>query len=239
MIKRIKKAIKSIIEEPERKEEATELPAVGSEVEEAEGPGKKAPKMEMLFLDPAALGGPEKPEPDLRVMGLFSEVEQEKIAELVHALLYMNEMNKLTEKKKDRKPIDFYLCTYGGSADDMFALYDVINIVKKDTEVHTIGVGKVMSAGVLLLASGTKGKRKIGRNCRVMIHNVAGGSFGILPNMTNELEAIERIQEAYVDALVENSKLTKKKLTKMLNEKVNIYLDAEEAVKLGIADIVI
>jgi ATP-dependent protease ClpP protease subunit len=68
---------------------------------------------------------------------------------------------------------------------------------------------------------------------------VAGGSFGILPNMANELEAIERIQEAYIDALVENSKLTKKKLTKMLSEKVNIYLDAEEAVKLGIADIII
>jgi ATP-dependent Clp protease protease subunit len=206
MIKRIKKAIKSIIDESEKKEE----PKPKEEGETAE---KKAPKMEMLFLDPAALGGAEKPEPDLRVMGLFSEVEQEKI--------------------------DFYLCTYGGSADDMFALYDVINIVKQDTEVHTIGVGKVMSAGVLLLASGTKGKRKIGRNCRVMIHNVAGGSFGILPNMANELEAIERIQEAYIDALVENSKLTKKKLTKMLSEKVNIYLDAEEAVKLGIADIII
>ena len=41
------------------------------------------------------------------------------------------------------------------------------------------------------------------------------------------------------DALVENSKLTKKRLTKMLNQKVNIYLDAEEAVKLGIADIII
>jgi len=151
----------------------------------------------------------------------------------------MNELNKLEEKEENRKSIDFYLCTYGGSADDMFALYDVLNIVKETTEVHTIGVGKVMSAGVLLLAAGTKGKRKIGRNCRVMIHNVAGGSFGILPNMANELEAIEKIQEAYIDALVDNSKLTKKKLTKMLNEKVNIYLDAEEAVKLGIADIII
>ena len=232
MIRRIKKAIKSIIAEPEKQEEAKPN-------EEADGAEKKAPKMEMLFLDPGALGGAEKPEPDLRVRGLFSEVEQEKIAELVHALLYMNEMNKLTEKDEDKKSIDFYLCTYGGSADDMFALYDVLNIVKEDTEVHTIGVGKVMSAGVLLLAAGTKGKRKIGRNCRVMIHNVAGGSFGILPNMTNELEAIERIQEAYIDALVENSKLTKKRLTKMLNQKVNIYLDAEEAVKLGIADIII
>ena len=99
MIRRIKKAIKSIIDEPEKKEEPK--PKEESEAPSKEGEtAKKAPKMEMLFLDPAALGGAEKPEPDLRVMGLFSEVEQEKIAELVHALLYMNEMNKLTEKKK-------------------------------------------------------------------------------------------------------------------------------------------
>jgi ATP-dependent protease ClpP protease subunit len=39
--------------------------------------------------------------------------------------------------------------------------------------------------------------------------------------------------------LVKNTKLTKKKLTKMLNEKVNVYLSAEEAVELGIADIII
>ena len=82
MIRRIKKAIKSIIAEPEKQEEAKPN-------EEADGAEKKAPKMEMLFLDPGALGGAEKPEPDLRVMGLFSEVEQEKIAELVHALLYI------------------------------------------------------------------------------------------------------------------------------------------------------
>lgn len=231
MIRRIKKAIKSIVSETEQAGE--------TEKQEAATAEKKPAKMEMLFLDPAALGAAEKPEPDLRVLGIFSEVEQEKIAELVHALLYLNELNKLAEKEEDKKPIDFYVCTYGGSADDMFALYDVLTVIKQDTDVHTIGVGKVMSAGVLLLAAGTKGKRKIGRNCRVMIHNVAGGSFGILPNMANELEAIERIQEAYIDALVENSKLTKKKLTKMLNEKVNIYLDAEEAVKLGIADIII
>lgn len=239
MIRRLKKAIKEIIEE------VSEAPTPQSQESASKQEGdtvepQKTGKPELLILDPAMLGGvEEKPEPDLRVMGLFSEVEQEKIAELVHGLLYMNELNKLEEKEENRKSIDFYLCTYGGSADDMFALYDVLNIVKETTEVHTIGVGKVMSAGVLLLAAGTKGKRKIGRNCRVMIHNVAGGSFGILPNMTNELEAIERIQEAYIDALVENSKLTKKKLTKMLNEKVNIYLDAEEAVKLGIADIII
>ena len=99
--------------------------------------------------------GPQ-PAPELSVIGLFSDVAEDKIAELVHALLYLNELNKTREEKK---PNDFYLSTYGGSADDMFALYDVMRQIMKDTEIHTIGMGKVMSAGVLLLASGTKGKR--------------------------------------------------------------------------------
>ena len=175
-------------------------------------------------------------EPDLRVIGLYSSVEDEKIAELTQALLYLNETNRLLPEGKEKKPVEFYINTYGGSADDMFAMYDVMQQVMEETEIHTIGVGKVMSAGTLLLAAGTKGKRKIGRNCRVMIHNVAAGNFGNLPNLANELEAIQRLQEDYISAMVENTKFTRKKLEKLLNEKVNIYLDADEAVKYGLAD---
>ena len=175
-------------------------------------------------------------EPDLRVIGLYSSVEEEKIAELTQALLYLNEMNRLLPEGKEKKPVEFYINTYGGSADDMFAMYDVMQQVMEETEIHTIGVGKVMSAGTLLLAAGTKGKRKIGKNCRVMIHNVAAGNFGNLPNLANELEAIQRLQEDYISAMVENTKFTRKKLEKLLNEKVNIYLDAEEAVRYGLAD---
>ena len=204
-------------------------------IKEAAG-ASKSKEDKIVLIDADALGG--APEPDMRTIGLFSDVSDEKVAELIQAILYLNETNK-TQKEDKKKPIDFYICTYGGSADDMFALYDIINMVKPDTEIHTIGIGKVMSAGVLLLASGTQGKRKIGRHCRVMIHNVSAGNHGSLPNLTNELEAIQTLQDDYVGALVKNTKLTKKKLTKMLNEKVNVYLSAEEAVELGIADIII
>ena len=176
---------------------------------------------------------------DLRIIGLFSDVEQEKTAELAQTLIYLNELNKVEKDENNKKPIDFYISTYGGSADDMFALYDLMNIVKEDTDIKTIGLGKVMSAGVLLLAAGTKGQRRIGKNCRVMIHNVIAGNHGSLPNLTNELEAIQQLQDDYTSALVDNTKLTKKKLSKILNEKVNVYLSAEEAVQYGIADIII
>ena len=185
------------------------------------------------------MNGEAPPEPDLRVVGLFSEVVDEKITEIIHGLLYMNEMNKLEEDPKNRRDIEFYLSTYGGSADDMFALYDMMKIVEEDTDIVTIGMGKVMSAGVLILAAGTKGKRKIGRNCRVMIHSVIAGNHGSLPNLINEMEAIQDLQELYIERLVEETKMTRKQMKKLLEQKVNIYLSAEEAVKHGIADIIV
>lgn len=253
MIRKIKDAVKTIIAEV--KEEMESLSESCEEVEheqedketsevEAPQPAKKKKakqqKQELLIIDPSALLGEQKPQPeiDLSVVGLFSDVDEEKVAELVHGLLVLNEMNK-QKPEEERKPIDFYVCTHGGSVYDMFALYDIMAMVKEHTAISTIGVGKVMSAGTLILAAGTKGQRKIGRNCRVMLHNVGGGGFGILPSMVNQIEEMTSLQEQYIRCLSENSKLSKKKLIKMLNQKMDIYLSAEEAVEYGIADIIV
>jgi len=194
----------------------------------------------IVVLDPTALGGSKPPpEPDLRTVGIFGDVDEEKVTETAHSFLYMNEMNKLTEKEEDRRPIEFYISTYGGNADDMFALYDIMRQIREETEIHTIGMGKVMSAGVLLLAGGTKGKRKIGKNCRVMIHSVIAGNHGNIHNLVNEMEAIQALQEMYVNSLVEETNMTETRMKKMLERKVNVYLSAEEAVELGIADEII
>ena len=192
-------------------------------------------EQKIILMD--ASGGSR--EPELRVVGLFSEIVDEKIAEIIHAMLFMNEMNKAEEDEKKRKDIEFYLSTYGGSADDMFALYDMMKIIENDTDISVIGMGKVMSAGVLILAGGTKGKRKIGRNCRVMLHSVIAGNQGPLHNLINEMEAIQDLQEMYIERLVEETKMTKKQLKKLLEQKVNIYLSAEQAVEYGIADEII
>ena len=209
--------------------------------EVVEEPPETEEKSKIVLIDPSSLladSAQTPAEPDLRILGLFADVAEEKVGELVQGLLYLDEVSKLS-KEEEKKPLKFYISTYGGSADDMFALYDVMRIVRESTEIHTVGLGKVMSAGVLLLASGTKGKRMIGRNCRVMIHSVIGGNHGSLHNMMNEMEAIEELQDMYCDCLVAETKLTRGKLKKMLERKVNVYLSAEEAVELGIADIII
>ncbi len=201
-------------------------------------PGAKVISEEELLEELLGGIGPP-PEPDMATICLFTDVAEEKVAELAHALLYLNELNKLDKTGEKQKPVEFYISTYGGNSDDMFALYDIMRQVRETTEIHTVGMGKVMSAGVLILAAGTKGQRKIGKYCRVMIHSVIGGSHGSLPNLANEMEAIQQIQKDYINALVEETTMTKEKLKELLEKKVNVYLSAEEAVELGIADIII
>jgi len=93
-----------------------------------------------------------------------------------------------------------------------------------------------MSAGVVLLAAGTKGERSIGKNCRVMVHSVIGGHVGPMHQLDNEMEEIRNIQDQYISVLAEETKMTKRYLRNLLKKKVNIYLSATEAVELGIAD---
>tara|TARA_Y100000034_G_scaffold86775_1_gene104028 strand:- start:977 stop:1609 length:633 start_codon:yes stop_codon:yes gene_type:complete len=175
---------------------------------------------------------------DLRTMMLYGEVEEEKIQELIVALIMLTEgaESKAFNEDGSLKPIKFFISTYGGGADDMFALYDVMNVAKRACDIATIGIGKVMSAGVLLLASGTKGKRLISKHCRIMIHSVSAGAGGEIHNLENEMKAIKNLQDDYINALVMETTLTKRQLTKILDRKVNVYLTAEEAIEYGIAD---
>ena len=191
----------------------------------------------------AMLAPPEEDMPSTFM--LYGDVTEDRAADIVSALLLLGD-KKRVEKAKKKLPegeelddIQFYISTYGGSADDMMSIYDMMRITKLNRDIETIGMGKIMSAGTLLLASGTRGKRKIMKNCRVMIHAVSAGSMGTIHNLQNEMEEIQNIQEMYIEALCAETLLTKRQLKKMLDQKVNVYLTAEEAVEYGLADEVI
>lgn len=179
-------------------------------------------------------------EQELRTIGLFGDVEEEKIAEIIGAFLLLRESGVTVETDEpNNKLIEFIVSTSGGAAHDMFALYDVMRLVRDKCIIQTVAIGKVMSAGVLLMASGTRGYRKIGKNCRVMVHGVTGGHIGTIHNLENEMDEIRWLQERYIDALVAETDMTKRFLKKLIERKVNVYLTAEEAVEYGMADEVI
>ena len=179
-------------------------------------------------------GGAEETGPESRSIMFVGEVNEEKSADLISALLVLAQTKDEDAERAD--DIKLYISTYGGSADEMFGIYDVINFCKQFCDVETIGLGKVMSAGTLLLAAGTKGKRRLGKHCRVMIHAVNGGQVGDLHNLQNELEQTVSLQDSYIQALSHETNMTKRQIQTLINRKVNVYLSAEEAIEKGLAD---
>ena len=192
---------------------------------------------------------PDDAEDEMRTIGIVGDIDEEKCAEMLYSLIILQKSAKVIVPKDPDdldagvtqivRPIEFIISTCGGSADEMFALYDMMRNVQGDCDIITRGLGKVMSAGVLLLAAGTKGKREIGKYCRVMIHSVIAGNAGSFHNLENEMEEVRNTQEQYIKALVSETGMTTRQLKKMLERKVNIYLTSQEAVELGIADIII
>jgi len=186
------------------------------------------------------------PEPKLRTVGIMGEINEEGGAEIVFGLLSLQNSavhfepvdieDEDSEVKEVIMPIDMVISTPGGNADDMFAIYDTMRSIREEVPIRTRGIGKVMSAGVVLLAAGTKGERSIGKNCRVMLHSVIGGHVGPMHQLDNEMQEIRNIQDQYISVLAEETKMTKRYLQSLLKKKVNIYLSATEAVELGIAD---
>jgi len=231
----IKKLIKFGKKDKKDKKEPKEPEAPQEDQQEKEE--EKSP------IDVKALLSGMADEMESRTMLLQGNVDEEKAGEIISGFLALADLKPprqdLQEGEMPYDPITMYISTYGGSADEMFAIFDIMNHCKKSCHIETVGIGKVMSAGTLILAAGTKGKRKISKNCRVMLHQVSAGTFGPLFNMTTEIDAIQSLQEQYINAMVSCTNLSKRKLKSLLNERVNVYLTAEEAIEYGLADIII
>ena len=181
-------------------------------------------------------------EVSIRKVMLYGDITEETSLELIGSLFSIKEFDRVMDPESGEylyEPFEMYISTYGGSASDMFGIYDVIRQIRKDCTISTVGIGKVYSAGTLLLAAGTKGERKIGKNCKVMIHDIVSGHSGSLYDLKNELKEINMIQRQYISAMAEETNMSEKQIKNLIKKKINVYLTAEQAVEMGIADEVI
>ena len=187
--------------------------------------------------------------PKLRVTGIYGDINEERCSETLYSMLLLQKSGVKLEPADPEdpeselievsEPFDFFISSHGGSAVEMFSLYDVMRQIRETMPIHTFGLGKVMSAGTLLLAAGTKGERRIGKYCRVMIHGVISGQHGHLADIENEFDEAKMTQKMYIQALAEETNMTERYIRNLIKKKSNVYLSAQEAVDLGIADIVI
>ena len=160
-----------------------------------------------------------------RKVFLWGQVDDDSAKHVIDRLLYLDSLDS-------GKEITFIINSPGGYVTSGFAIYDVIKSLK--SPVSTVCMGLAASMGSILLSAGTKGKRKIYPQAKVMIHQPSGGARGQSSDI--EIQAIEILKTKEVGAkiLAENCGQTVEKIMKDFNR--DYWMDAEESVAYGIVD---
>ena len=139
------------------------------------------------------------------------------------------------EAEDPKQDIIFYINSPGGSVYDGLAIYDTMQFVKCD--VQTIGIGLQASMGAFLLSSGTKGKRFVLPNSKVLIHQPSSGMEGVVTDMEITLKEVLNLKKRLNEILAKN---TGQKLDKIeADVERDFWMSAEEAKAYGIVDKVI
>ena len=137
------------------------------------------------------------------------------------------------EVENPEKDISLYINTPGGSITAGFAIYDTMQYVKPD--VTTLCVGQAASFGAVLLAGGTKGKRSVLPNSRVLIHQPWVQSLGgQQSDIDIQARDLHRMRDRLDEVLAEHTGHSKEEVHQ--DTERDRILTAEEAVEYGLAD---
>jgi len=163
-----------------------------------------------------------------RVIFLVGPVDDYVANVVVAQLLFL-------EAENPEKDISLYINSPGGVVTAGMAIYDTMRFIKPD--VSTICVGQACSMGSFLLAAGTKGKRYILPNSRVMIHQPSGGAQGQATDIAIQAKEILYLRERLNAELAQNTGQTIEKIAQDVER--DYFMSAEEAKAYGVVDSVL
>lgn len=163
-----------------------------------------------------------------RIIFITGEITQELANSVIAQMLYFEAL----DPKKD---ITIYLNTHGGDTEAMNAIIDIYSFVSPDISV--VNLSCAYSAGSLLLACGTKGKRYMLPSAKVMIHQPS--LFSTKSNWTcKELEEIVNqvvmMRKNYANTMKEHTSITQEQIDEFMQK--DTFLNANECIELNIVD---
>lgn len=136
------------------------------------------------------------------------------------------------ESVDDTRDINVYINSPGGEAYAGRSMYDTMKYVKN--EITTINVGLAASAGAMILAGGTKGKRWALPGSYTMIHQVSGGAEGQETDLRITAQHMLNLREQYAKILSEESG---QDFEKVMNDiERDNWLNARQTLEYGLID---
>ena len=160
---------------------------------------------------------------DHRILYLRGAIE-DTVADTLAAQL----MSLDAESEKD---VTLYINSPGGLVSGMFAVYDVMMLMR--SKVNTICIGMAASAAAFLLATGT-GIRAATPNSRIMFHQPLGGARGQAVDIQIQAKQIVFLRERLYQILAERMNKDVDVISRDADR--DFWLSAEEAVEYGAID---
>lgn len=120
----------------------------------------------------------------------------------------------------------------GGSITAGNAILDAMSTCKCD--ICTVVMGEAASISAVLASSGTKGKRYIGANSDMMIHQALGGVNGQATDILRTADHIKSVNKKIHMLIAKNTGKSYPQVCKDCDR--DYYLDSQEAIEYGLAD---
>ena len=134
--------------------------------------------------------------------------------------------------EKRNQDIHIYINSPGGYVHSGLAIFDTMRFVACDVKTYCIGMSASMAA--VLLSAGTKGKRYVLPNARVMLHQPAGGMEGAASDIMIHAEEMLKTKKRLNDILVETTGQPLETIERDIDR--DFFMSAQEACAYGIVD---
>lgn len=175
---------------------------------------------------------------DERLFYLSDYINNESVGKLNYWLLKTlkdDDNKELREKNFKRKPIKFYINSYGGDVHDMWGLIDIM--LNSQTPIYTYCTGYAMSAAFLIFLAGHK--RFATKHATFMYHQMSCFKHEKYQDFIEYKEEIDYLEDELEKFVIQRTNLSKKSIENNRITKKDLYIHPKEALKYKIIDKII
>ena len=160
-----------------------------------------------------------------RIIFISGPIIEHTASTAIQQLLYLQSIRR-------DQDVNLYINSPGGLVDQTLAIYDTMQFM--GSEVATYCIGQAASGAALILMAGTKGKRHILPNAKVMLHQPYGGITGQAEDIRIQADEVLR-DKLRLNEII--AKCTGKPLEQVTEDTERDYfMTAAESLEYGIVD---
>lgn len=153
---------------------------------------------------------------------------------------FIYDVDKILSLNKNASTIRIFIDSLGGEVYSLLGMIDYIQSPKfKNIIISTVGIGKCMSSGLTLLASGDIGYRFISPNTTLLLHDISANVGGKFSELISSSANISNLRNKVYRNLAKHCEHKNQDFFLNIMEKENytdIYLEPKVAIRFKLAD---